>query len=103
VFVTSTLDIGEMGNFDLLRTWLESTFFTTFAYGCSEQGFSYGRKKLFILEKLVGVDSVEELVGHCANCKKSIYCLDGFFNGIQEEGGKIYCFSCGKSEDEEDE
>jgi hypothetical protein len=46
---------------------------------------------------------MEELVGHCANCKRPIYCLDGFFNGIQEEDGEIYCFSCRKSEDEEDE
>jgi len=37
---------------------------------------------------------LRELVGSCKCCKKDIYCLDGFFNGIHTEENEIYCFDC---------
>jgi hypothetical protein len=37
---------------------------------------------------------MKELVGYCASCTKEIYCLEGFFNGVQSDDGKIYCFEC---------
>ncbi|WP_257008220.1 hypothetical protein [Bacillus sp. FJAT-45350] len=35
-----------------------------------------------------------ENVGTCFHCKKNIYCLDGFFNGMKQEDGNIICFDC---------
>ena len=37
---------------------------------------------------------MRELVGKCTACSKEIYCFDGFFNGVQSDEGKIYCFEC---------
>jgi hypothetical protein len=37
---------------------------------------------------------MKELIGYCTSCAKEIYCLDGFFNGIQSDDRKIYCFEC---------
>lgn len=37
---------------------------------------------------------MKELVGTCFQCEKNIYCLDGFFNGIQTEDHKILCIEC---------
>lgn len=37
---------------------------------------------------------VNELVGNCMQCKKEIYCMDGFLNGIVVEKGNILCFEC---------
>ncbi len=37
---------------------------------------------------------MRELVGHCTSCGKSLYCMDGFFNGIHTEDMKIICFEC---------
>jgi hypothetical protein len=37
---------------------------------------------------------LRELVGECQECKKEIYCENGFFNGIVKEDGKITCFDC---------
>jgi len=36
---------------------------------------------------------LQELVGKCQKCEASIYCLDGFLNGIIIKQ-LIYCFSC---------
>ncbi|WP_347550183.1 hypothetical protein ABFG93_01305 [Pseudalkalibacillus hwajinpoensis] len=35
-----------------------------------------------------------EKVGLCVNCKKPIYCRDGFLDGIFTEDKTLYCFSC---------
>jgi len=35
-----------------------------------------------------------ELVGICNECKKEVYCLDGFLNGVLTENKEIYCFNC---------
>ncbi|MGG3469591.1 hypothetical protein ABES02_19170 [Neobacillus pocheonensis] len=35
-----------------------------------------------------------ELVGTCLACKKDIYCLDGFLNGVLTNEKEIYCFNC---------
>jgi hypothetical protein len=37
---------------------------------------------------------MKELVGYCTLCSKEIYCLDGFFNGVQSDDRKMYCFEC---------
>jgi hypothetical protein len=37
---------------------------------------------------------MKEQVGICAKCKKTIYCMDGFLNGIIDEENILYCFSC---------
>lgn len=44
---------------------------------------------------------MKELIGQCTSCLKEIYCLDGFFNGVQTEDHKIYCFECFESNKEE--
>jgi hypothetical protein len=36
---------------------------------------------------------MRELVGKCEECGKDIYCMDGFLNGIKEDG-KLLCFDC---------
>ncbi|WLR51022.1 hypothetical protein LC040_17710 [Bacillus tianshenii] len=41
---------------------------------------------------------MRELVGKCEQCGKEIFCLDGFLNGVKEDG-KLLCFEC----DEKDE
>jgi hypothetical protein len=48
-------------------------------------------------------DRMKELVGYCSTCLKEIYCLDGFFNGVQSDDRKMYCFECfDESNHEED-
>ncbi|WP_195891916.1 hypothetical protein [Neobacillus dielmonensis] len=37
---------------------------------------------------------MKELVGCCSNCKKEIYCLDGFLNGVHTDAKELYCFDC---------
>ncbi|MFP7297897.1 hypothetical protein [Neobacillus niacini] len=37
---------------------------------------------------------MKELVGYCTACSKEIFCLDGFFNGVQSDDRKMYCFDC---------
>ncbi|MEL3972181.1 hypothetical protein AAEO50_07810 [Rossellomorea oryzaecorticis] len=44
---------------------------------------------------------MKELVGHCDSCQKPIYCLDGFFNGVKKDSGKIICFDCDDEEEAE--
>jgi hypothetical protein len=43
---------------------------------------------------------MKELIGYCTSCEKEIYCLEGFFNGIQSNDLKIYCFECYESNQE---
>lgn len=42
-----------------------------------------------------------EPVGGCKSCGRRIYCRDGFFDGVKQDG-EIYCFSCVESMDEKD-
>ena len=43
---------------------------------------------------------MKELVGHCQECQKEIYCLDGFLDGIVREDQSLICFEClGKERD----
>ncbi|MGX6442514.1 hypothetical protein ACWM35_04720 [Neobacillus sp. K501] len=44
---------------------------------------------------------MKELIGQCSTCQKEIYCLDGFFNGVQTDDHKTYCFECFESNKEE--
>ncbi|WP_285880104.1 hypothetical protein [Domibacillus indicus] len=36
---------------------------------------------------------LKEWVGQCIVCGKDIYCLDGFLNGVKEQG-ELFCFDC---------
>lgn len=38
---------------------------------------------------------MQEQVGKCARCKKEIFCMDGFLDGIYDEG-MLLCFDCDK-------
>lgn len=37
---------------------------------------------------------VKELVGVCHTCRKDVFCLDGFLNGVYSDNKEIYCFAC---------
>jgi len=39
------------------------------------------------------VIQLQELVGKCQKCESTIYCLDGFLNGIIIKQ-MVYCFYC---------
>lgn len=39
---------------------------------------------------------MEEFIGGCIICKKEIYCINGFLNGIIHPDGTLRCFSCDK-------
>lgn len=40
---------------------------------------------------------MQERVGTCEKCGKALYCLDGFFNGVKENGS-VFCFECVEKE-----
>ncbi|WLD94894.1 hypothetical protein [Alkalihalobacillus sp. AL-G] len=44
---------------------------------------------------------MKEYIGTCKECQKSIYCLDGFLNGIVLKDG-ILCFECHEEESQEE-
>ncbi|UKS29189.1 hypothetical protein LOZ80_09740 [Paenibacillus sp. HWE-109] len=44
---------------------------------------------------------MQELVGHCHNCQKEIYCLDGFFTGVIFTDKTLLCFTCAEDEQAE--
>jgi hypothetical protein len=37
---------------------------------------------------------MQELVGHCKECSKEIYCKDGFLEGIVLEDKSLVCLDC---------
>ncbi|WP_268963932.1 hypothetical protein [Pseudalkalibacillus berkeleyi] len=39
---------------------------------------------------------MKEYIGKCYVCNASIFCLDGFLNGVQTDKGEILCFNCAK-------
>ncbi|MED2973588.1 MULTISPECIES: hypothetical protein [Fictibacillus] len=41
---------------------------------------------------------MKEYVGECSQCKKPIYCLEGFLNGIHVDQTTLLCFSCAERE-----
>ena len=41
---------------------------------------------------------MEELVGSCRICGASIYCKEGFLNGIVNEDKTLVCFECAEEE-----
>jgi hypothetical protein len=45
---------------------------------------------------------MKELVGHCNHCRKPLYCLDGFFNGVKTDSGKSLCFDCNEQEEKKE-
>jgi hypothetical protein len=40
---------------------------------------------------------MEELVGHCESCKRPVFCLNGFLDGVNEQG-ILLCFPCADGE-----
>ncbi|NHM29181.1 hypothetical protein [Neobacillus terrae] len=42
---------------------------------------------------------MRELVGSCSKCGKDLFCLDGFFAGVQTEDKKIICFDCNENKE----
>lgn len=44
---------------------------------------------------------MKEYIGTCKKCQKSIFCLDGFLNGIVLEDG-LLCFECKEKETEKE-
>ncbi|WP_269431568.1 hypothetical protein [Bacillus sp. SA1-12] len=44
---------------------------------------------------------MQEKVGKCSVCHKTIYCLDGFLNGVITDDKILYCFSCSKEEQDQ--
>lgn len=45
---------------------------------------------------------MKEYIGECQICRKPLYCLDGFFNGIHDTDTKsITCFECTESQKED--
>ncbi|KKB36462.1 hypothetical protein [Bacillus thermotolerans] len=43
---------------------------------------------------------MQEKVGTCKNCGRTLYCMDGFFNGVKEDGA-TYCFECAEEKEKE--
>ncbi|MGM7724206.1 hypothetical protein [uncultured Metabacillus sp.] len=43
---------------------------------------------------------MREEVGKCSVCEKTIYCLDGFLDGIITKEKILYCFSCSTKEED---
>ncbi|MUV37654.1 hypothetical protein JNUCC1_01460 [Lentibacillus sp. JNUCC-1] len=37
---------------------------------------------------------MEEEVGVCVSCGKTVYCRDGFLDGVVTENHELYCFEC---------
>lgn len=37
---------------------------------------------------------MRELVGHCKECNREVYCQDGFLNGVVLEDQSVVCFEC---------
>lgn len=41
---------------------------------------------------------MKEFVGECSKCKKPVYCLEGFLNGIHVNQSVLLCFTCAKEQ-----
>jgi hypothetical protein len=37
---------------------------------------------------------MKEHVGVCHLCKKDVFCLDGFLNGLLDDEGRLICLEC---------
>lgn len=35
-----------------------------------------------------------EVVGQCVRCKKTVYCRDGFLDGVVSAAKDLYCHAC---------
>ncbi len=46
---------------------------------------------------------MKEYIGCCLYCKKEIYCLDGFFNGVHTETKDLLCFDCFEKQEKQKE
>ncbi|SFT07345.1 hypothetical protein SAMN05428962_4173 [Paenibacillus sp. BC26] len=44
---------------------------------------------------------MQELVGQCEQCKKDIFCKDGFLQGLILDDGKLVCLDCSNREEKE--
>ncbi|WP_276282284.1 hypothetical protein [Virgibacillus indicus] len=41
---------------------------------------------------------MRELIGKCTSCGKNVYCENGFFDGVQDNG-KLFCNECAEKEE----
>lgn len=46
---------------------------------------------------------IQERVGYCTDCGRPVDCLDGFFNGVILEDGRLRCFPCDEKNKEKDD
>lgn len=44
---------------------------------------------------------MQEFVGSCKECKKQIFCNDGFISGVVLEDKNLICFNCFDKEQEQ--
>ncbi|MEC0372699.1 hypothetical protein [Paenibacillus chibensis] len=44
---------------------------------------------------------MQEWIGSCRSCGKTIYCENGFLNGTVQEDQTLECFECQEPADEE--
>ncbi|MFD1039067.1 hypothetical protein ACFQ3N_11800 [Virgibacillus byunsanensis] len=63
----------------------------------NKDNFSSIREVIFLFVKMYNwmkeVIMVRELIGQCETCGKNIYCENGFFDGVHEDGSSL-CNSC---------
>ncbi|WP_179134505.1 hypothetical protein [Oceanobacillus timonensis] len=45
---------------------------------------------------------MKEYIGTCVKCGKTIYCKDGFLDGVHDQGN-LYCFTCSEEPQQEAE
>ncbi len=43
---------------------------------------------------------MQELVGECKDCKKPVFCHDGFIDGVVLDDNTLICFECFNEESE---
>ncbi|MFD1361548.1 hypothetical protein ACFQ4A_07750 [Lentibacillus salinarum] len=41
---------------------------------------------------------MRELIGQCQSCGREVYCENGFFDGVQENG-RLLCYVCADESD----
>jgi len=44
---------------------------------------------------------MKERVGRCHSCQREVYCMMGFFQGVIENNGEIFCFDCYEKKEKE--
>ncbi|HET7580702.1 MAG TPA: hypothetical protein VFK33_15600 [Bacillales bacterium] len=45
---------------------------------------------------------MKEYIGECKNCGKTIYCENGFLNGVLLPGHEYLCWACDEKEEQKE-